>query len=57
MHSPSVILQLTVVLCDCIFVFHVPFVCVVCDWSMCAATDLSVLCVYNVNCDTVSKVP
>ena len=38
MYSLSVILQLIVVLCDCIFVFHVSFVSVVCDRFMCAVT-------------------
>ena len=43
------------VLCDCIFVFQESFVSVVCDWLMCAVTDLCVD--YNVNCDNVSQVP
>ena len=54
------ILQLIVVLCDCIFVFQVSFVSVVCDRLMCAATDLYVcdLCVdYNVNGVSVSELP
>ena len=39
------ILQLIVVLCDCIIAFQVSFVSVVCDRLMCAATELYVTCV------------
>ena len=39
------ILQIIVVLLDCVFVFQVSFVNVVCDRLMCAVTDLRTICV------------